>query len=645
MASLPFKLEPGEYIIHEDRVYYETDYRARKFWRMMIYFDAGQLYLTNLRGFFKGKRGLINLANPTQISRTKVKNNAGMGKGYVTITTGDSRYHFATRGFGIRRNTSKLAGKASTWLELLGGSAERPDVVLLRNRLREAQSDNWRQTAKAMYRRIFLSFATLAVVIGLMAGLALSPNDEEIWFWTLLIGGAGVFWGAGPLALLFFLPRYFALKRENEATVVNARNQLEQALHQHTYQASEAAHAHQQQENFRQQEVQQLKAQAQQIAAQQQAMMAQQVAAQSQAGLQQQQQQQQQSQTSLFDQIAPGEEVAKPFKRKGTWILFVLLAAMVGTPAGMAAAELPWLEIYTWVSAAAIVILLFILAKFRIRRKIVLASRDHSNSIAVLGTQASGKTVFFAAFNFVLGSGSYGNYFIEYEFGLKYLNDIWMQLNAGRWPSGTAKGQAHQLDAIVKKNTFFGRMYYRLRTADISGESFAQAYDVDNQSSQVPPELEFVKNSGAILLVMDPGNLEKDALHYYGFIQKLAAMHKVKGERKIPIPLAVVFTKKDIYKDRFPQYAAEIVVKQVVPQFYQLLYQKFKRNSLGFFFVSSVGDLDPAGKPRPPIIPQGIGEVMAWLLDIIDPVKRTQNEFPAPTKRETRVLQGPPRST
>jgi len=287
-----------------------------------------------------------------------------------------------------------------------------------------------------------------------------------------------------------------------------------------------------------------------------------------------------------------------------------------------------------------VLVLLWALNKIRAKRKVIKLSRKDQSSIAFLGTQNCGKTVLFSALHYVLGSGHYSDYTLEYQQGLKYVQQIKLQLDNGQWPAGTAMGQSNYFDAVLKKRTWLGRMYFRLQSADISGEAFSQAFDVDQSQIRIPPELQFVGNSKAIVLIMDPEAIAKDYTYYYGFIQQLCNMHRVSGEKKLKLPVAVILSKSDKIA---PQLAAaggpEGLMRQLCGPLLMLMQDRVHKKYLKIFAASAVGSTTPDGRPRPPIIPEGIGEVFDWVISNVDPHHKL-DPLP-PSTRSTQLLNQP----
>ena len=101
--------------------------------------------------------------------------------------------------------------------------------------------------------------------------------------------------------------------------------------------------------------------------------------------------------------------------------------------------------------------------------------------------------------------------------------------------------------------------------------------------------------------------LKKDMWTFISLIKYLVETRQLKPTQKFQEPFAIVLSKHDEHRQILD---AESFIKKYAPDFHMNLTLRVKSNKLKFFFCSAVGDLTVDGKPRLPLAPSGIAEVI-----------------------------------
>ena len=253
--------------------------------------------------------------------------------------------------------------------------------------------------------------------------------------------------------------------------------------------------------------------------------------------------------------------------------------------------------------------------------------------IAILGGGGSGKTVFFAMLSKVLGGGQYSKMWIEYDEGLGYLKDIRNSLDHGEWPAKTFVGVSKRFTARVYEKLALGTKIHNLIMNDIAGEDFERTFDPNIDVTTVPGHLSHIPHSRAYIWVIDPTRANEDWWRYYKLMQYLIKVRGLGPTKQLKEPIAVVFTKYDKYRQILSN--AEGFARDNFGDLYPMLKRRTKH--LAFFTVSAIGEETPDGKPRLPLAPHGVGEVIEWVLN---PKKVTQSP---PVYRDVPSSIHPPR--
>jgi len=236
--------------------------------------------------------------------------------------------------------------------------------------------------------------------------------------------------------------------------------------------------------------------------------------------------------------------------------------------------------------------------------------RPSKADIAILGSSGSGKTVFFAMMSKVLNLPEYSNMSMEYVEGIGYMREIRDPLEAGEWPAKTFRDKTDSFSARIYDKKLLGTAVHSLKMNDVSGEDFSRYIGPDHKG-ELPEHMRYLEHASGYILIISPETLRDDMWTFISLIKYLVEVRQLKHTQKFTEPFAIVLSKHDEYREILD---AETYIRDTVPDFYSALKLRINPNKLGFFFCSAVGDLTAEGKPRLPLAPTGMAEIMEWVL-------------------------------
>jgi hypothetical protein len=242
--------------------------------------------------------------------------------------------------------------------------------------------------------------------------------------------------------------------------------------------------------------------------------------------------------------------------------------------------------------------------------------------IAILGSSGSGKTVFFAMLSHVLSKSKYSSLQIEYVDGIDYLRDLRRPLERGEWPDKTFRKRADKFSARIYDKKALGTTVHNLRMNDISGEDFSKYIGPDNKGD-LPDHMKYIEHACGYILIVSPETLKEDMWTFISLIKFLVETRKLKSTGKFSEPFAIVISKYDQNKQILDP---ESYIREHAPDLHMNLSLRTKPGKLKFFFCSAVGDVTLEGKPRLPLAPIGIAEVVEWELKNLGKESTKNNE-------------------
>ena len=270
---------------------------------------------------------------------------------------------------------------------------------------------------------------------------------------------------------------------------------------------------------------------------------------------------------------------------------------------------LPWLPntLFYILLIIILIILCCIGFLFYKRRK---ERNENSKPLGLLGSGGSGKTVFFGMLGKVLGMGQYSSLSIEYDEGLGYLREVVKTLELGEWPATTFVGTKKRFTARIYEKMLFSTRVHRIIVNDIAGEDFEKAFDPDKEGEKIPEHFNHIPDSTALIWIIDPTRVTSDKWHYYQLMRCLLKMKNIGSTGKLKMPIAIVFSKADKYANQIGN--VHRFGREKFGELYSLLERRVKH--FRFFTVAAVATETKDGKPRLPLAPRGIGEVIEWVL-------------------------------
>ncbi len=249
-------------------------------------------------------------------------------------------------------------------------------------------------------------------------------------------------------------------------------------------------------------------------------------------------------------------------------------------------------------------------------------------SIAVLGTEGTGKTVFAACLvKHVQRAGNGAAFDPQSAVTQKYVEGVWRTLRGGDWPPATPAGQLSVLEWILHLPELPPLPF---RLIDPPGHDIRRLFSDNAHLAEVPSGLQALAHavhSADLILVLvnladflgdpDPNRRVGSELVVKFLLDQLA-------RRPAPPRVALVFTQADRFPDVFRGEAdAGAIVAAHLPLVYQAVLHNpfYMSGGLQPFVVASVGQttivVDQNGKARPVPAPKfrsdGLDAVLDWI--------------------------------
>lgn len=270
-------------------------------------------------------------------------------------------------------------------------------------------------------------------------------------------------------------------------------------------------------------------------------------------------------------------------------------------------------------------------------------------TIAVIGTEGSGKTVFITALAKYLSTiGSRGVFLNPQGVKtLKYVESVWQTLQQGDWPPSTPPGQLFELQWNLEVN---GELESEVHLIDVAGQDlrllFGDEEERISKKGSLPESMrklaDYCSEADIVMFLINlkdfegEGNLKQRTENEAAI---KGAMDYLSGKGRCK-SFCLIITQVDLYQ----QLAAgrgswDSLIQKAVPYVYGA-YLKSKKTST--FLVSAVNKTrvtvdntgNPLRMPEPGFGSDGFEHVVDWL---IKEVKVIQKELDALAKRESQM--------
>lgn len=249
-------------------------------------------------------------------------------------------------------------------------------------------------------------------------------------------------------------------------------------------------------------------------------------------------------------------------------------------------------------------------------------------SIAMIGTEGSGKTVLITAL-----AKKYGNLqqeasvFMEPLTGktVKYIEKTWSILQNGDWPQSTTPGELFDLQWKLK---FEQNLAAELRLVDMAGQDLRVLYGQEqvNTLDNLPPNIKtlfetlssYIQNADIVLLLINlkdfvgESNLDRKIENEWTIKYVIDTLQKSdKGHH-----FCIVFTQADLYEEYFQNPDS---LEETAKQYLTILYGSYlAQNQFPILAVSAVADttIDRNSQRRIPkqnFRSQGFQDLMSYL--------------------------------
>jgi Cdc6-like AAA superfamily ATPase len=253
-----------------------------------------------------------------------------------------------------------------------------------------------------------------------------------------------------------------------------------------------------------------------------------------------------------------------------------------------------------------------------------MSAKDKHN-ICILGAPGSGKTCFLAGLAYLSENTQDDTWQIKGEKGTsthRWLSELARTIRAGDWPPSTTGTKFYDFDLIYKKRML------SLGMVDYSGDSLVEALG-ELDAEQTAEIGEYLKSCQTLILMLEPqldlvdhSSVSPEAINYSADrVNALltAVFDTALGNHLNEMDVAIVISKADTIEDHAEASAAQKMIENSLPGFYQKLKNIVGSKSIEHFFISSVGETkaDPDGGLRPgtELSPQGYDEIFTWIID------------------------------
>jgi hypothetical protein len=285
---------------------------------------------------------------------------------------------------------------------------------------------------------------------------------------------------------------------------------------------------------------------------------------------------------------------------------------------------------------------------------------NRTPSIAIVGTEGSGKTVLIATLAKRLSTVNSQGVFLNPQgvVTLKYIEKIWQTLQQGDWPPSTPPGQLFDLrwNLEITGNKITGDMKSDVRLVDAPGQDLRLLFgeekfgDIQSLPQRLKQLAEYCHNTDIVLFLIDLG----------AFIGEGNSQQRTDNEAAIKSAMdflsadgglkrfCIVFTQFDLYEGLAKSRGGWApLAKEAIPY----IYSAYLRKKVPVFFVSAVNktvpDLDSSGNPRrlpaPGFGSTGFGRLVDWITTQVREVSALLlAQSTRPSYRTTSVAQEEP---
>ena len=244
-------------------------------------------------------------------------------------------------------------------------------------------------------------------------------------------------------------------------------------------------------------------------------------------------------------------------------------------------------------------------------------------SVAIVGTEASGKTVFITCLARRYRDRNAQGVFIEPLTGksAEYVNKNWERLNNSEWPPSTPPGDYPELRWRVH---FGERSSCDLQLIDAPGQDLRQIFGLEPERcpEHLRSRAEYVRDADVVLFLFnlkDALSVRDDSVRTENqWVIKSAMDMLVSSSR--PRRFCLILTQADKYEAEFKKFDNNLrdLVKQHLPE---LFAAHLADGDVPIFVITAVGDVkivdSKLGKPRhvpkPDFKSRGFLKLMGWL--------------------------------
>ena len=265
-------------------------------------------------------------------------------------------------------------------------------------------------------------------------------------------------------------------------------------------------------------------------------------------------------------------------------------------------------------------------------------------SIAIIGTEGSGKTVLTAVLARQLRSAAPRGVFLNPQnvATMKYVERVWQILEGGDWPPSTPPGELFELRWKLEMN---GGSESQVRLIDAAGQDLRLLFGEEkvHQTKDLPESLrklaEYCRSADIVLFLINLKDFEGQAdplrrIDNEAAIKSAMDYLSTDGSHRC---FCVVFTQADLYRETAQQRGSWLTVAQeLIPYISGAYLQSVlipTSKGVPAFPVSAVNKtriaVDMQGIPRrvpdPPFGSDGLDAVVEWMTTQIREIQRRQN--------------------
>jgi len=238
-------------------------------------------------------------------------------------------------------------------------------------------------------------------------------------------------------------------------------------------------------------------------------------------------------------------------------------------------------------------------------------------TISLLGFPRSGKTVYLTTlFDALQRESRDGLRFVPY--GRETIEEVTSNLNLlaeGVWLPRTPPGNVffYRANAVISGPLLRRRL--KIEIGDYAGERMEEMNPSSSRWLHKTDYFKYAVQSDAVMLALDtqvilsadPSEREQMQNAFVAAVQVLAEEKGATEDRKLRAPVALLFMKYDVARDRR---RAELLER--VPRLIEVCETRCRNFEV--FYVSSTGPLDKEGAPPRHLESEGVADPLVWIL-------------------------------